>query len=290
VRSSVFVVRYLVPKHGSRPDQCEDAVVVFPESEPDDEIGAQVVAALCDGASESLLARDWAGLLAHHMAMQQSGLTPAGSSADRTASAIVSAADAWLVWLAEYLEQREATGRPLAWYERPGLERGAYATLLTVALDPPARHAPVDDELMRLAEAVNTSGSIGWHWQAAALGDTCLFHVRDEQLLRAFPIVESAAFSTNPPLAASRSDDEKILARHIAVADGWCESGDQLYLATDALAAWFLRATELGERPWAILRDFVSAGDGAFESFVAEQRASGGLRNDDTALVHIDIG
>jgi hypothetical protein len=290
VRSSAFVVRYLVPKHGLRPEQCEDAVVVVPESEPADEIDGQVIAVLCDGASESLLARDWAGQLARHMAAHQSGRIPASTSAHQTASAIISAADAWQDWLTGYLAQREAAGRPLAWYEQPGLERGAYSTLLAVALDPPAEHAPVGDELMRLAEAVNASKSVGWHWQAAALGDTCLFHVRDERLLRAFPVNESAAFGTNPPLAASRSDDESVLARHITVADGWCESGDQLYLATDALAAWFLRAAEAGESPWAVLRDFVAAGHEAFEVFVAEQRAAGTLRNDDIAFVHIDIG
>ena len=178
----------------------------------------------------------------------------------------------------------------MTWYERPGLERGAYATLLTVALDPPEHRTRTADELMTLADAVNASGSRGWHWQAAALGDTCLFHVRDDQLLCAFPIKDSEAFGTNPPLAASRNADHSLLAKHIAVADGWCESGDQLYLATDALAAWFLRAAETGGIPWTVLRDFVAAGHDAFEAFVIEQRAVGKLRNDDVALVHIDIG
>jgi hypothetical protein len=290
VKYSAFVARYLVPKQGLRLDQCEDAIVMVPESEPADEIDGQVVAVLCDGASESLLARDWAGLLATHLAERQSGRISAHASVRRTASAIASAADAWQVWLDGYQKQREASGRPLAWYERPGLERGAYATLLTVALDPPAHSAQAVDELMRLAEAVDASGDVRWHWHAAALGDTCLFHVRDNQLLRSFPIDDSSAFGTNPALAASRNVDESVLVRHITVADGWCESGDQLYLATDALAAWFLRAAEAGGRPWAVLRDFVSAGHEAFEAFVAAERAGGNLRNDDVAFVHIDIG
>jgi hypothetical protein len=290
VRSSVFVARYLVPKQGHGPEQCEDAIAVIPVSEPDDEINGQVVAVVCDGASESLLARDWAGLLAGHLAERQSGRIPADASVRRIASAIVSAADAWHEWLGAYLKRREDAGRPLAWYERPGVERGAYATLLTVALDPPATQAQSDDVLIKLADAVNTLGNVGWHWHAAALGDTCLFHVRDDRLLRAFPIEDSPAFGMNPPLAASRTADESVLTRHIAVADGWCESGDQLYLATDALAAWFLRSAEAGARPWTVLRDFVAGGHEAFETFVAEERAAGSLRNDDVALVHIDIG
>lgn len=290
MRSPAYVVRYLVPKQGNEPEQCEDAVVVIPEREPADEIEERVVAVLCDGASESLLARDWAGLLARRLAERQSGGMPAAASVHRTAAAVMAAADAWQEWLDTYLEQREATGRPLAWYERPGLERGAYATLLTVALDPPVHRTQVGDELMTVADAVAASGSRGWRWHAAALGDSCLFHVRDEQLLHAFPIEDSSAFGTNPPLAASRNADESVLARHIEVAQGWCESGDQLYLATDALAAWFLQAVETGASPWAVLRDFAAADHKAFETFVAEQRAAGSLRNDDVALVHIDIG
>jgi hypothetical protein len=56
------------------------------------------------------------------------------------------------------------------------------------------------------------------------------------------------------------------------------------------LAAWFLQAVETGAQPWAVLREFASADHGEFESFIAEQRAAGSLRNDDVALVHIDIG
>jgi hypothetical protein len=290
VRSSAYVTRYLVPKLGYRIEQCEDAVVVIPESEPSDEIDEQIVAVMCDGASESLLARDWATLLARHMAEWQRDQVPAGTSARQTASAVISAAGKWHQWVDDYLERREAAGRPLAWYERPGLERGAYATLLTLTLNPPAPYVDAGEELMRLAQAVNASGTAGWCWQAAALGDTCLFHVRGEQLLHAFPIADSSAFGTNPPLAASRSADKSVLAKHITVTHGWCQSGDQLYLATDALAAWFLQEAEAGKEPWEFLRDFASRDYRGFEDFVARKRAEGSLRNDDVAFVHIDIG
>jgi hypothetical protein len=288
--TAAFVARFLVPKNGQRPEQCEDAVVVTPDAAPADALGGPIVAVLCDGASESLLARDWAQLLAGHLAEQQSGRVPACTSVRRTAAAVVSAAGEWQHWLNDYVERREAARKPLAWYEVPGIERGAYATLLTVVVDFLGQAEPDHDDLTVLAEAVHVSGRGRWRWRAAALGDTCLFHVRDEQLLRKFPIEESSVFGTNPPLAASRNLEESVLARHLMVTDGWCESGDQLYLATDALAAWFLRAVEVGGRPWEILRDFAAAEPVMFETFVAEQRAAGSLRNDDVAFVHIDIG
>ncbi|MBR7833060.1 hypothetical protein KDL01_07285 [Actinospica durhamensis] len=285
MRSPAFIARYLVPKQGHRVEQCEDAVIVLPASAPADEIDQRIVAALCDGASESLLARAWADMLAKHLAEPR-----IGHSVKRTVSAVTAAADEWDTWLEGYVKHREAAGRPLAWYERPGLERGAYATLLRVALDPPAADAQTGDELMRLADAVGTTGRSAWHWHAAALGDTCLFHVRGNRVLRAFPIEDSSEFDTNPSLACSRNADRALLAKHVADADGWCESGDQLYLATDALAAWFLRHTEAGDRPWAVLREFAGRDVHEFEAFVAAERAAGTLRNDDVAFVHIDIG
>lgn len=285
MRSPVFIARYLVPKLGNRLEQCEDAVVVLPESEPADAVNEEIVAVLCDGASESLLARDWAGILAQGLAERQTG-----QGTGWIASAVADVAGTWDSWLEEYVRGREAAGRPMAWYERPGLERGAYATLLRVALEPPATRAHGDDELMRLAEAVTADERPGWRWHAAALGDTCLFHVRDDRLLCAFPIRESAEFGTNPSLAGSRNTDESVLGKHIAVAGGWCESGDQLYLATDALSAWFLRGAEDGGSPWNALRDFAGQDAREFDSFIAAERATGALRNDDVAFVHIDIG
>ncbi len=286
MRSPAFVVRYLVPKQGHRPEQCEDALVVVPESDPADEIDQKIVAAVCDGASESLLARDWAEMLARHLAEPR-----LGPGVQRIASAVASAAEEWHTWLEGYVERRETAGKPLAWYEQPGLDRGAHATLLRVALDPPpADPRMIDDELMRLAQAVTAAESPGWHWHAAALGDTCLFHVRDNRLLRAFPIEDSAEFGTNPSLAGSRNADRAVLAKHVAIAEGRCESGDQVYLATDALAAWFLRQAEVGASPWAVLREFAGRDVQEFDAFIAAERAAGSLRNDDVAFVHIDIG
>ena len=53
-------------------------------------------------------------------------------------------------------------------------------------------------------------------------------------------------------------------------------------LATDALAAWFLRQTEHDDRPWEQLRGLTSE---QFDDLVENLRKAGEMRNDDVTLV-----
>jgi hypothetical protein len=45
--------------------------------------------------------------------------------------------------------------------------------------------------------------SVVGRWHSAALGDTCLFHVRGGQLEVAFPLTQSSDFDTSPSLLGS---------------------------------------------------------------------------------------
>lgn len=264
-----YVSRFLVPKDGNNADQCEDALVAWPPVEHDEPVIGAFLAVLCDGASESLLARDWANLLAEHLADRIDRRPDTVRSPQAAAAAIAEAARGWNSWLAAYVERRENGGKPLAWYEQPGLERGAFATVLAVSVRPDEHR---------------------WRWNAAALGDTCLFHVRGDQLLQSFPVTDPAEFGVTPALAGSRNEDAALLARHIAVAAGDCDSGDVLFLATDALAAWFLTETAAGKQPWNMLREFAGQEMSEFQDFITLQRAAGDMRNDDVAFVHFDFG
>ncbi|WP_194909164.1 hypothetical protein [Catenulispora rubra] len=264
-----YVSRFLVPKDGHDADQCEDALVVSPLVECDQPIADAFLAVLCDGASESLLARDWARLLAEELASRVERRPRTVGSPTAAANAIAAAARGWDSWLASYLERRENGGKPVAWYEKPGLERGAYATALAVSVRADEKR---------------------WRWNAAALGDTCLFHVRGDRLLYAFPVSDPVDFGVTPALAGSRNHDAALLARHVKVAAGECESGDALFMATDALAAWFLTSTATGKQPWNLLREFAGREPSEFEDFIASLRSVGDMRNDDVAFVHFDIG
>lgn len=251
---TAFTLR--APKRGNTERECEDAGRVT---------GAEVVlAAVADGASESLLAGQWADLLTASL------LDHAGEDAavlrdrDRFAAALADAGRAWQAWLADYVAAREADGRPIAWYEQPKLDRGPHATVLA------ARFAAD-------------------RWDAAALGDSCLFHVRDERLECAFPLDHAEHFDNSPPLVNALNQDTDLLARHVRTASGRTRPGDAFFLCTDAVAEWFLREAARGGRPWRVLRGFAADHDG-FAAWLDTVRREGLMRNDDVTVVHVDPG
>src|SRR6202035_1577371 len=111
--------------------------------------------AIADGASESMLAGRWARRLVEVFGTNKSA---------RTRSAFLGAYRAavggWDDEVAEYTKDREKRSFPIQWYEEPGLAKGAHATILTAEFR--------DGRRGRLPA-----------WNATALGDSCLFQVRD---------------------------------------------------------------------------------------------------------------
>lgn len=239
-----------VPRAGSDEAQFEDA---FAPRVNGPRHARRLRFALADGAGESMLSGLWADLLVRTWCKARR----------RSLSQVLSAAAlAWEVELAAYLEQREREDRPVQWFEEPGLERGAFATLLGLAFS--------DD---------------GWH--AVSIGDTCLFQVRDDELLTAFPIKSSTEFDSAPKLVPSRPDDVARVVERVDEERGDWRSGDTFFLTTDAMGAWFLRSHEDGTPPWRVLDRF--ARPGTFPVWVQARRAERALRNDDVTVMRVDV-
>ncbi|TCO44688.1 protein phosphatase 2C domain-containing protein [Actinocrispum wychmicini] len=265
-----FVSILRVPKGGSTDEECEDFATVAPAESPSEWLDGPVTAAVSDGASESLLAGRWAELLSNTVREIVHGTPEVLTSADDFAAVMVEASTRWTKWLAEYVAHREANDRPIRWYEEPKLATGAYATLLA-------------------ARFHSVAGST--HWQAAGLGDSCLFHIRGTELLRSFPLQSVAAFTSTPALARSRTQDVDLLVDHVTLTAGVADQGDQFILCTDALAAWLLLQVESDRAPWDSLMELTRAGDrNRFAEWIVAQRSTGGMRNDDVAVVHVDLG
>jgi hypothetical protein len=161
----------------------------------------------------------------------------------------------------------EVMGLELPWYAEMKRAEGAFATLLGLAVRPPTAERP-------------------GRWQAVAVGDTCLVQVRQGQQIKAFPVEESSDFDNQPVLIGSRNGPAE--PRHAA---GALMPGDLLFLMTDALAQWFLRAGEQGRYPWeaaAPLLTITSPQDD-FVAWIEELRADG-LRDDDVTLIILQAG
>lgn len=245
-----------VPRAGSEEREYEDAF--YPRASGDRH-ARRLRFAVADGASESMLSGLWADLLVRTWCKARRRKFP---------QIIAAASEFWEIELAAYLEERERAERPIQWFEEPGLARGAFATLLGIAF--------------------NTSTHGAGTWRAVSLGDTCLFHVRDGALLSSFPMARSADFDSRPKLVPSRPVDLIKVLDNVDERHGDWRSGDAFYLATDAVAAWFLRAAENGLSPWKTWNDF-NGEAAAYRQWVAELRDRHELRNDDSTVLRIDV-
>lgn len=275
----VFVTHFLVQKEGSTEAECEDAISFRPEIEPDDAVTDPLCVAVSDGASESLLATRWSRWLVKHAAEMGERHRELFEDTGLLAKELVRRAmDPWDEEIAKYIKGRTTAGKPVQWYEQPGLAKGAFATLLSVRLDPVLGPLPEDPA---------ADAPVAWQWHAAALGDSCLFHISNGSLNKRFPVTSSGDFGNVPQLLGSRNGDVTLIAERMEQASGQLRDGDELLLATDALAAWFLRRVDEGTHPWVELGNEAGQGPDNFDRWVRNQRAGKLMGNDDVAFVRV---
>ncbi|MGI8537679.1 MAG: hypothetical protein ACR2K2_14630, partial [Mycobacteriales bacterium] len=186
-------------------------------------------------------------------------------------TSIARAQDAWPQILQSYTAERETEGRPIAWYEQPGLDKGAHATLL-------------------VAELQLAPGGTSGIWTAEAVGDSCLFHISGDQLQSAFPLSGAEQFDSSPALVHTGLRDKDLLDKHRRRTSGTFASGDEFFLCTDALAAWLLSQDAVQGKPWSQWSHFWPAKrGGVFDEWIATERFSGRLHNDDVTLLSVRI-
>lgn len=209
--------------------------------------------AVADGASESSFAGLWAKLLVEGFVRP---LTRTSVGA---------------VWFKPMQERwaKEVDGRPLPWYAEEKRSLGAYATYCGLVLrkDEGPQH----------------------RWRAEAIGDSCLFQVRDDKLVVAFPVQRAEDFGNEPKLLGARPkpNQEKMRTR---IRGTW-QQGDRFYLMTDALAHWCLRRCEKQKSPWSAI-DAVLAqkkAQSAFEAWCEQLRERQAVRNDDMTLLCLSL-
>lgn len=249
--------RFWLPKAGNRLDEYEDAFRTSYSGPSGASRTTSARIAVSDGASESAFAREWARSLTDSFVASPPGLC--GLTEDSLQD-----------WLAKPQEEWRA-GVPwdsLPWHGEAKARAGAFATLLglTIGVAP--------DDPGRLS------------WQAVAVGDSCLFVVREDRLWLSFPLEDAAQFDNLPALVCSNPSNTEGLWEGVRQHRGECEPGDLLILATDALACWFLAGSAAGEKPWESVQALDPSG---WRDWVGERRFGGLMRNDDIALVMFEV-
>lgn len=273
----VFVTTFQLQKFGNEPGECEDALYPKEEGERQERIFRFAIA---DGASEGMLSGQWAEILVKIFCLDYSfSIDPATFLSEATMG--------WSSWKKKYLLERASQNRAIRWYEEQGLQTGAFSTFLGLSLT-------CDEE--------HTCGK----WEAAALGDSCLFQVRGDQLIAGFPLEHSSDFNNRPLLLSSNPSLNEGFFHAFKIIQGEWRIDDRFYLMTDALADWFLKGCESGQAPWLTLSDLGIEERGhtscrgmsptgergqkqSFNRWINALRNTKKIRNDDVTLIRIDM-
>ncbi len=166
--------------------------------------------AISDGATESSFSKEWANILVNSFSNKTFDLEN----------------DSFLLGLVNQWKEK-IKDIDLTWFASQKVNAGAYATFLGIDLD------------LRAAT-----------WSAVSVGDSCLFVVREGQLLKSFPLTNESEFGNNPDLISSLENGNLNLETKIKKMSGTLRAGDLIILATDALSAWFLRTVHDSKQPW----------------------------------------
>jgi len=246
-----------LPKAGNTSAEYEDAC--WPQEAVVDEETARFRCAVADGATETSFSGLWANQLVREYGRQ--------GSVKQLVAALPGLGREWL---------RQVSAKPLPWYAEEKVRSGAFAALLGLTL----RRAPAGRKYPAL-------------WEAVAVGDCCVFQVRDGQPLVSFPMTHSEQFNSRPYLLGTRVADKERLIENITMHKGGCEDGDIFYLMSDALACCLMRLQEVDVTPFAYLEALCDPAE--FVAFIGDMRlrrdteARLWLRNDDVTLLRVTL-
>jgi hypothetical protein len=217
------------------------------------------VAAIADGVSSSLFSSQWAKVLTAGVVEQPPPVHDAAGYSQ---------------WLGRRRAQWSSSvdTANLAWHQKAKVQQGAQSTLLWVEFWPP--------------ETQHSSTTSTLKFRAYAVGDCCLFHARGSQMLRAFPIEQSALFENKPQVLTSidGKHDEQLAFETL---QDHCQVGDVLVLCTDAIGAWALKSLEDGAT--LLWRDFWNMSAEDWAAYIARLREEQRMRYDDATLVLLRV-
>lgn len=235
---------FSLQKDGNSPEENEDAFCTKNEVKPKTK---NHLFAVADGATETSYSSKWAKLLVDAYCE--------GIRTDKDLKKqLVKLQKLW----------KESVGSsPLPWYAEEKLSKGAFSSLVGLTLKNNAKRGT---------------------WQALAVGDSCLFQIRNDEIVIKFPLSSSEQFSNRPALLSTNLKlNDSVSSRE----KGDFEAGDQFYLMTDAIACWFLTEYERGDKPWHAVHSWLCSD--SINRNIQELRKEKKINNDDVTIVLIDI-
>ena len=137
------------------------------------------------------------------------------------------------------------------------------------------------------ADGTGTSTGTEYRVHGQGVGDSCIFHVRDGQLLAKWPMQDSAEFKEDP-ISIGSVNFQCDAALKFQEFDWCCRAGDLLVLATDAVSEWAYLMQEAGETVnW---DDLSRLPDSPLAQYLTDLRESNWLKRDDSTIVFVGLG
>lgn len=257
--------KFATSKEGNSLDEYEDSSYILSK---DSSKGHGIYwYAVADGATESAFAKEWSRELAKAYCKDKLCNKNVFTNYLETVQA-------------NWQKGIDSNANSLPWYALEKAQSGAFSSLLGLK--------------------IYNQGV----WETIAVGDSCLFQVRQNQLVKSFPIEHSTEFNNRPFLISSLNSKNSQLAQNTKFFEDEWKIGDSFYLMTDALSCWFLEEYEKGNSPWLTLNDFNNDKkyeyllnklrkhqkyEGDFKEKINNLRLNKQIRNDDITLIIITL-
>lgn len=248
-----------ISKAGNKPSENEDAIY------PADLFGSvngkseRASFAVADGATQTSFSGLWANCLVRHC-------TQTKLSEYAFLEAIKKAGNEW---------QTSLQGVELPWHAMEKVKQGAFSALAWLEIQYDPLHP-----------------STAYSWRALAVGDCCLFIAHNHNIYLSLPLQHPSEFNNSPVLIPSKSEKIDSIKGRIHMAKGSLKRGDQLILASDAMASWIMRkpVTDQSDYQKMIRVITETASSSQFSGWINTLRQSGEMRNDDTSVILIELG
>jgi len=207
---------------------------------------------ISDGATESYKSKLWASLLCNE-------LNEFSVSKTNILELITSLSKKWY----ESIDIEK-----IPWYAIPKFEKGAHATFLNLK--------------------VNLNQNLLTYF---AIGDSCFFHIRENNLLNWMPVKNSITFNSNPELISSNPQANSKLLEYLNEGEINLLANDFIIVCTDAIAQWFLSNCEKNRSPWLLLQIIFSTEYYCtdFVNWLNDKRNTKEIKDDDSTVILIYI-
>jgi hypothetical protein len=248
---------FSIAKSGNRDEENEDAYIpISGITQVIDQKPSRFL--IADGATQTSFSALWAKSLVE--ACSKTSLSEANFY-----QSVHSARETWL---------QSFEGKEIPWHATEKVRQGAFCTLIWLEI----HHSPL------------LPGNT-FTWKALAIGDSCLFIARNQNIYLSLPIQNPDEFALSPTLIPTNLDRLSSIKGKIRSARGTLKQGDQIFLASDAFSAWIMKKSPADDQQKNLVQLFNRISDlKSFSTWINSLRKTGEMKNDDTTLIIIEPG